>query len=589
MSAPVSEIFDVKKLAKYYALVDVSQAYHGFTWHNQRFYYNPVTCLLEPIAFDGYIEGGIYRRFEEQVTGLLHPEKIQDFKKEELMLFQVFADSEFQKLYLENLNKYSKPEFIQNMITKNKPKTDSLELLIKREFPAFEYNFNYIKWQAEYIQNNFAEIEKNVIALGNTVRRISSDKFQHTFTSDFNRNLIPFLVHAYFNKENKQIEVLNYHNSAVKLLGVFIENGPPESFNDNTFLNAYTGLSLEKIQIPVSATPVKLLFEVDGEMLETEISQWSYVEEKSFRQKVIQKSLPENIWFENGKIILDGKYHFSEDIVFPDSVEIIAKPGTEINLINQASFISLSAITFEGTSENPIKIYSSDNSANAFNVLQASEKSSLKYVEFSGLSSLKKEGWQTPSAVTFYESDVDFTHCTFGNNFNCDDALNVVRSHFNAVDCSFENTFADAFDSDFCTGEVINCTFINTGNDAIDFSGSQVFISNCKMTEIADKAISGGENSKLKVENCQINKANIGIAAKDLSELRLEKITMNTTVYGIVAFVKKPEYGPASVFINDLINKKNVVFHQIEEGSKLVLNGKTIYGKEKKLALKLYQ
>jgi len=51
-SAPVSEIFDIEKLARYYALMDITQAYHGFTWHNQRFYFNPVTCLLEPIAFD---------------------------------------------------------------------------------------------------------------------------------------------------------------------------------------------------------------------------------------------------------------------------------------------------------------------------------------------------------------------------------------------------------------------------------------------------------------------------------------------------------------------------------------------------------
>jgi len=60
-SMPVSEIFDIDILARYYALMDVTQAYHGFTWHNQRFYFNPVTCLLEPIAFDGFIEGGIFR------------------------------------------------------------------------------------------------------------------------------------------------------------------------------------------------------------------------------------------------------------------------------------------------------------------------------------------------------------------------------------------------------------------------------------------------------------------------------------------------------------------------------------------------
>jgi hypothetical protein len=93
----------------------------------------------------------------------------------------------------------------------------------------------------------------------------------------------------------------------------------------------------------------------------------------------------------------------------------------------------------------------------------------------------------------------------------------------------------------------------------------------------------------LKVSSCNIEKANIGVAAKDLSELNLDKITMNTTIYGLVAFVKKPEYGPAKITINNLKMKKNIVFHQIEEGSSLVLNGKKIQGREKKLAIKLYQ
>ena len=109
------------------------------------------------------------------------------------------------------------------------------------------------------------------------------------------------------------------------------------------------------------------------------------------------------------------------------------------------------------------------------------------------------------------------------------------------------------------------------------------------MFEIADKAISGGENSTLIVSNCEIDKANIGVAAKDLSHLELDRIIMNKTIYGIVAFQKKPEYGPATISIDNFKMKKNIVFHQIEQGSSLTLNGKLIEGREKKLAIKLYQ
>ncbi|MEZ4847156.1 MAG: hypothetical protein R3B93_00695 [Bacteroidia bacterium] len=50
----VSEVFDIDRLAKFYALVDLTRAYHSLIWHNMRFYYNPVTSKLEPIGFDGF-------------------------------------------------------------------------------------------------------------------------------------------------------------------------------------------------------------------------------------------------------------------------------------------------------------------------------------------------------------------------------------------------------------------------------------------------------------------------------------------------------------------------------------------------------
>lgn len=50
----ISLIFDLERMAKYLALAELSIAQHALVWHNLRFYYNPVTSLLEPIGFDAY-------------------------------------------------------------------------------------------------------------------------------------------------------------------------------------------------------------------------------------------------------------------------------------------------------------------------------------------------------------------------------------------------------------------------------------------------------------------------------------------------------------------------------------------------------
>lgn len=584
---PVSKIFDIEKLARYYALLDITQAYHGFTWHNQRYYFNPVTCLLEPVAFDGYIENGIFKRVDEPVLSLINPQKISNLRREELMLLQAFTDDTFNQLYLASLRTYSNPAFLNQFIENYQPEADSLTEIMKQEFPFITFNFNYLANQAGFIRNNLKQIETNIEKIKNEVKTINLEKFQHQYTSEINPELIPFLVHAYYNEENSTIRVLNYHNGQIQVQGTFIENEFPEKFEPAVKLQAYNGILVDSKSVPVESKPFKILFSVNNKLFEADVKSWPLSDELSVRQKTVANN--QNLFPDKDTIVLEGENRFNTDVVIPSSKTVLIMPGTKIDLVNGAGFFSWSALKIRGTEENPVTIVSSDRTAQGFNVLRTRNRSEISHTKFEGISNLNRGGWQSPAAVNFYEADVDFEKCIFASNFNCDDALNVVRSDFNVTDCLFENTFADAFDSDFCTGTVYNCIFKNTGNDAIDFSGSQVTISDCEMTEISDKAISGGENSQLTISNCEINKANIGVAAKDLSTLVLNKITMNQTVYGLVAFQKKPEFGPATIIIDDVIMKKNMVFHQIEENSKLELNGRIIHGREKKLAVKLYQ
>jgi hypothetical protein len=49
---PPSHVFDINRTAGFIACAQFWHAWHGLRWHNLRFYYNPITMRLEPIAFD---------------------------------------------------------------------------------------------------------------------------------------------------------------------------------------------------------------------------------------------------------------------------------------------------------------------------------------------------------------------------------------------------------------------------------------------------------------------------------------------------------------------------------------------------------
>jgi len=49
---PAKDVFDVKQMGDFIAIHDLWGDTHALVWHNLRFYYNPITAKLEPIAFD---------------------------------------------------------------------------------------------------------------------------------------------------------------------------------------------------------------------------------------------------------------------------------------------------------------------------------------------------------------------------------------------------------------------------------------------------------------------------------------------------------------------------------------------------------
>jgi hypothetical protein len=178
---------------------------------------------------------------------------------------------------------------------------------------------------------------------------------------------------------------------------------------------------------------------------------------------------------------------------------------------------------------------------------------------------------------------VDITNTKFYRN-QCEDALNIIRSDFKLQYANFNFIYGDAFDSDFSTGSVLNTEFTNIGNDAIDFSGSEILIEDVQITEAGDKGISGGEDSKLIVKNTNIMRANIGIASKDLSMVKVSHTDIQDCNYGLVLLQKKPEYGPAKMELisTTLAGLKTKML--IEKGSILIIDGDIFEGAETNVA-----
>ncbi len=593
-----AEIFDLEKMATYYAMLDLTHARHGMTWHNQRFYFNPIIAKLEPIAFDGYtdhldIDLSIEDNFAYKIFIL------KEIKGAEKLHYSLFTDSLFLTTYLDKLKEVSNEDYINSMYAEISEDRFHYDSLLKLEFPYVDYDHELIRKSAAALRSYLPELEKLLDPwVNNDVLSIPVYAEQYSDTSVY-ENTPEYFLNAYVEDhyvDSLMLSVHNYYSRDLILLG----SGPDNRhvthyFADQPKIGAYhEGMLGERLDVKVDSS-ARYLFFMFPERFNTyvvAINPWPYPRGITPQQELsqminlsdnpmIDKIIGHKIFIKKDSLVVD------KPMVFPGGYELIFEEGTVLNMLNQSLFLSYSPVKMHGTSDEPIHITSSDYSANGFTVLQAREKSVVNHVKFSNLNTLDYNHWTLTGAVNFYESDVHFNGCEFYRN-QCEDALNVIRSTFDLNHSEFSFIQSDAFDSDFSKGRVSNTTFSNIGNDAIDFSGSDILIIDTEISDAQDKGISGGEESHLLVSNVRIVRANIGIASKDLSVVEVVDSQIIDCNYGLVLLRKKPEYGPAQMLINSshIVNPKQE--HLIEKGSIVHWDGKRIEGEAKNVGELFY-
>ena len=131
---------------------------------------------------------------------------------------------------------------------------------------------------------------------------------------------------------------------------------------------------------------------------------------------------------------------------------------------------------------------------------------------------------------------------------------------------------------------LLGCSTLSGGNN----STNSIIINDVNLTDANDKGLSIGEESKITVNNLNVDGADLCIAVKDLSILELNDATLSNCNYGFAIYQKKSEFGPSSAVIEG-VSFFNVSWENIvERDSKLSLNNKIVLGTEKDVYKKLY-
>ena len=552
-----SQVFDIEHLSHYIAMAQLWASNHDTGWNNQRFYYNPITARLEPIAYDSKFAYWEPNTFEHLI------------ESEQPLVLRMLSDKTVFESYYRALMKITEQVLGGDLLADLAKQEEALWFELAREFPLLEkFPLETLKRRARTLRamsrNNLALSVDNPEARANALIRSSRPLFP------------PFsqLVHAYLLETGNGpvLEVRNAMPGSVEIRSIAWSDGDRRlRFEASSPLSLPLRLPAKMLDVaakahlipyvaPVSKKPLKLVVET-RRAGSGEESVWS--EAVPSVPVLSARPIPSGSVFEtlsqHGFLRLDalsrrlvarpGDWAVSGDLIVPSGIGLEVASGTRLRFGPGAALIAHGPVFLDGEKGSPVVLEGSSGHWQGVAVLQAGSLSRWRHVEVRDTAGVSRGGWSLTGGVTFYRSPVEMSSVRLLGHSG-EDALNIVSSKFELIDVDIEETASDAFDSDFSSGRIVGGIYQQiggtSGGDGIDVSGSDVSIEGARFSGVSDKALSVGEGSRVEARGLRIEDAGTGAASKDGSVLVLtDSMIEGSRVAGLMAYQKKPVYGGA--------------------------------------------
>ena len=578
---PVDNLYDINKSAKYFALATIYGGQHGHLKENYACYLNPITNNLEPIGYDSNVSR-LLSRYGGQIEAPTNAYHNSIFANQSTIPY-LFSSKKFKNKYISQLIKMIQPEYFQNYFSEIEDELEHNLGILYKEYPYFDYLArNYISANIEYVRRQLYDeklINISVLSSGSQNANILVDNLR-----DWPIELHGIVANGKIIYSEKYPEAISSTLKSDKHLVRMkhddsIGEAPDTGENIYLLYNVFGCDSVLSYQFNQVDTRIILNRQQDN-MANSNIASLGFSKSDIDDLVVYDDSL-------RYATLKSGSYSFSEDLIIRPGLTFIIEPGVLIDLTKSSKVVSYSTVKMIGTASKKIDFTSSDSTGQGLSVMNAENESTLMHVSFENMGSVNYDGWHLTGAVTFYESDVIISYCSFSNN-RSEDALNIVRSNFTISNSSFTDIFSDAFDGDFVTGRILDSKYLNCANDGIDVSGSELFLENINIEECGDKGVSAGERSVINGSNIIIQNTEIGVASKDKSDVNIINISTNNVKVDITAFKKKPEYGSSIISVTDYTALDGENKFIIEKGSKLNIESQQLLGEEENVEALLY-
>lgn len=496
-----AEVRQVEIWAKYYALVELFQAYHGIIWHNQRFYLNPVTHNLEPIAIDGFTQDGIYKIDERPLMAWgLQPNS--NWGKDGLQPFGLFRNKAFLKSYFFYLEKFAQSDFLKRLWSKHGAEMQRITSALQGIRKHYHYPMAASIRRANEIQNYLKPLPAQVWTYRENGKLVVENRWG-----------LPLEI--FDEKKPQRFTFLPAFDSS---------RVPPRIFlplnSKNLRYRSIGGTSFEKVGKPLPAPQISTVKKV------------SLCIPKGFKMK--------------GNRITAVSGNWSSNCIIPSGYVLEIPRGVHLSMRPEQVFWLEGQLQETGNGSEEILV-----SGGAVYFHLQNKKLNFRHWRFRDQKQFSWGNLHEMGGVNVVGAELNWSEVVF-EDIHAEDALNLVHCSGQLENVVVQNVSGDGIDFDFCQISVSRSQFIKTGNDGIDFSGGNATVSHCSFSQNGDKSISCGEGNRFLGKNLQMKNQRLGLGVKDLSVAKVENMQCENVQLAAKVFRKKSDWGGGQLVLKNI-------------------------------------
>jgi len=550
----IKKYFDQRLWAKYFALIDILYSYHGAIAKSVKYYLNPTTGLFEPAFYDGHQGVGLFKNFLLVDFTKIKREEIecdyicnQDFWFNSFFMKGDNIDEQFYIYYLNALKKYSSKDFELNKIELFNKELSPLRGALYRENARRDHVFS---------EGSLPYIEKHALLR----ERINKIRFK----IDKAENDDPYFS---FDKANNILSITNQSSDIPQVLNIFCK----EKINKPIILRKHYPIFI-KLDLFNDCSKDDFYYSLDNIKSKRNLFS-NLIGNLEFEKEVLDLSKELNINNKKNNLILNQKeYSISKNLSW-NNKNIYIKNDIKICLMDSAILTINSSKLFD-LGNNKISFVECNKSSGS--VIIKDSHVDIHNLEIKGLKAPIKRLNTLYGGLNLINSDLNANGLSISSSLS-EDGVNFINSNINLNLIKADNIQSDAIDSDASNLNILEIKCHVVKNDCLDLSYSTANVHKLFAKKIGDKVISAGESSTLKSNKVIALNSEMGIVAKDSSNIFVKSYEADFVTLPIAAYIKKAELGPPSIKIISL-EKKLFDNNLISRDSSVFLKGEKVKG-----------